>query len=156
MSQHIIVEENYVESLLENAAWDAARVPLSEKKDSGQKKDDKPKGKAKKDDDKPDFTTGARKGDKSDTHPGKDFEDDEDGEKCEAVAEAVCPLCESVLEEDLSDEAVWEHISKVKNALSMNEDEYKDDEESDKQIETEGTSKVAQKVKELKKKTTGN
>ena len=51
---------------------------VEEDKWSGQKKGDKPKGKAEKDDDKGDFETGARKGDKSSTHAGKDFEGDDD------------------------------------------------------------------------------
>ena len=48
------------------------KVASLKKKWTGQKKGDKP-AKAKKGD-KPDFTTDARKGDKSKTHKGKDFE----------------------------------------------------------------------------------
>ena len=43
--------------------------------DEGEKKGDKSKDKP---EDKPDYTTDARKGDKSKTHAGKDFEDDDD------------------------------------------------------------------------------
>ena len=75
MTEHILVEDTYVKSLIEQAAWDVANVSLVEKKDSGQKKGDEPKGKAKKDKDKPDFETGARKGDKG---AGKDKDDKPD------------------------------------------------------------------------------
>ena len=108
MTSHINVDPAYIQSLLENAEWDKARVNLSEGEKKGDKSKDKPedkpdyttdarkgdKGKGKDKDDKPDFTTDARKGDKSKTKPGKkDFE-----EMKEEVEEHVCPLCESVLE----------------------------------------------------------
>ena len=118
MNDNIKVDESFIASLVENAAWDAARVSLVEKKDSGQKKGDegagedkkdKPdfttdarkgdKGKGKKKGDKPDYTTDARKGDKSKTHPG---EEDYEKASCptdemyEEVDEHMCPLCESV------------------------------------------------------------
>ena len=60
MSEHIKVDENYVESLLLNAAWGAARVPLTEKKDNDDKGDPK--------------AFGGKKGDLSKTHAGTDFE----------------------------------------------------------------------------------
>ena len=118
MTEFIHVNEEYVNSLVENAAWDAARVPLEEKR--GDKKGDEGAGKDKKD--KPDFTTDARKGDKSKTKPGKkDFEKDDDA-KCEAVETHECPLCESVLEEALSDEVIYEHVSQIQEALSTIEE----------------------------------
>jgi hypothetical protein len=82
------------------------------------RKGDEGKGKKKKD--KPDFTTDARKGDKSKTHAGKDFEGDE---MKESVEEHTCPLCESVLEEALTDEQIQEHVAQITNALETIEEE---------------------------------
>ena len=133
MTDHIKVEESYVEALIEQGAWDVAHIPLVEagKKKAGQSKGDEPKGKAKEDDDKPDFTTDARKGDKSKTHKGKDFEkkcpSDKD-EMEEAVEEHVCPLCETVLDEALTNEQVFEHVAQISKALqTIEEAEDEDD-----------------------------
>jgi len=148
MSDHIKVEESFVEALINNAAWDAARVSLVEKKDDGESKGDKgkdkkdpeakdytdggdrkgDKGAGKKKGDKPDFTTGARKGDKSKTHKGKDFED----EVKEEVEEHVCPLCESTLEEALTDDQIKEHVAQIQAALStIEEDEELEEDNGD-------------------------
>lgn len=167
MTDYIKVEESYVEALLENAAWSAARITLDEagKKKKGQSKGDKPKGKAARDDDKPDFTTGARQGDKSDvdpedkpdfttgqrkgdkskTHKGKDFA----GEMKEEVEEHVCPLCESTLEEALTDEQIQEHVLQIQSALQSIEEEDETEEE-EVQERSSRKSKVEAKVKELK------
>jgi len=209
MTEHIVVEDSFVQSLVEQAAWDTAKVPLAEKKDSGQKKGDKgkdkddpkakdfedggdrkgDKGAKGKKDDKPDFTTGARKGDKSKTHKGKDFEDDDEdradeykaggspydtkgntqkpvpdsklgptrmknkktgawevvtgdekkkrtgrddsGDKNEAVEVHMCPLCESVLEEELTDEQIQEHVAQIQEHLFLTEQDDDDTEPTD-------------------------
>ena len=139
MTTHIKVEEAYIESLMQNAAWDAARVFLGEKR--GDKKGDEGAGKDK--DDKPDYTTDARKGDKSKTHKGKD------DEMKEAVEEHVCPLCESVLEKELTDEQCLEHVAQIKNALETLEEEDEDETPVEKEEEAK-ESPVMKKVKELK------
>tara|TARA_R110002110_G_scaffold353993_1_gene563850 strand:- start:332 stop:1066 length:735 start_codon:yes stop_codon:yes gene_type:complete len=118
MSDYIKVEDSFVEALLEQAAWDVARVGISEKKDKKGKKGDKGAGKDKKD--KPDFTTDDREGDKSTTHAGDDFEG------CESVEAHTCPLCESPLEEELTDEKVYEHIAQIRYALQSIEEEDED------------------------------
>ena len=150
MSDHIKVEESYVNALLENAAWGAARVSLDEKR--GGKKGDKP-----------DFTTGARKGDESETQPGRsDFE-----EMKEATQPHTCPLCESVLEEALTDEQIQEHVFQIQSALeSIEEAEEVEEQEQgatvgrgvvmhgeddgDKGAPNSRKSKVQAKVKQLK------
>ena len=170
MTTHIKVEESFIDALVENAAWDAARVPLEEagKKKKGQSKGDKPaKGKK---GDKPDFTTGARKGDEDEEGTGKDFEGNGNGngngeERCESVEEHICPLCESHLEEALTDDQIAEHVYQIQSALQSIEEE----DELDEQEATVGTgtiktgeddedegppksrkAKVEAKVKELK------
>ena len=180
MSQHIKVEESYVDALLENAAWGAARVSLDEKrgdkkgdKGAGKDKTDKPdyttdarkgdKGKGKKKGDKPDYTTDQRKGDKSKTHPGRsDFEEMKEG-----TQPHTCPLCESVLEEALTDEQIQEHVFQIQSALeSIEEAEEVEEQEQGATVgrgvvmhgEDDGDrgapqsrkSKVQAKVKELK------
>ena len=187
MSDHIKVEESFVEALINNAAWDAARVSLVEKKDDGESKGDKGKdkkdpeakdytdggdrkgdeGAGKKKGDKPDFTTKMRKGDKSKTHPGKkDFEDDDKDEMKEAVEEHVCPLCESTLEEALTDDQIQEHVAQIQAALQSIEEEDEveegngptDDEldaieagdEKAGEVHASRKKKVEAKVKELK------
>ena len=148
MTTHIKVEEAYVEALMQNAAWDAARVSLGEMR--GGKKGDKSKDKPK---DKPDFTTDQRKGDKSKTGKGKDFEDND--EMKEAVEEHVCPLCESTLEEALTDEQIQEHVAQITQALETIEEEddaeiSEDDETPVEKEEEAKESSVMKKVKELK------
>jgi hypothetical protein len=172
MSQHIKVEESYVDALIENAAWDAARVTITEGDKKGDKSKDKPedkpdyttdarkgdKGKGKAKGDKPDFTTDQRKGDKSKTHPGrKDFEKEE---MKEGVEEHTCPLCESTLEEELTDEQIYEHVAQIQAALQTLEEEDEaneavdiagaEDEEEDKQ-EAEADKKMAKEAKVMKK-----
>jgi hypothetical protein len=135
MTDYIKVEESFVEALFENAAWSAARITLDE---AGKKK----KGKAAEDDDKPDFTTGARKGDK-----GDDGKADFSGE--ESVEEHVCPLCDTTLEEALTDEQIQEHVLQIQSALQAIEEE---DESPEEEVEETSSrkSKVEAKVKELK------
>ena len=112
MTDHLNVDQGFINAIVENAAWDAARVSLVENDKQGDKSKDKP-------DDKPDFTTTARKGDKSKTKPGKkDFEDEDDSDEMkESVGEHVCPLCESTLDEALSDEKISEHVGQIQDAL---------------------------------------
>lgn len=189
MSDNLKVDASYVDALVENAAWDAARVTIGEKRGdkkgdegAGKDKGDKPdfttdarkgdKGKGKDKDDKPDFTTDQRKGDKSKTHPGKkDFEGDDDDSKCESVEEHICPLCESTLDEALTDDQIMEHVAQIQSALETLEEggEPTDDEldaienepdapSNDDDLDDSKKSKkesVMKKVKELKKSAKG-
>jgi len=139
MTTHIKVEEAYIESLMQNAAWDAARVSLGEMR-------------------------GGKKGDKSKDKPTHN------DEMKEAVEEHVCPLCESVLEEELTDEQCLEHVAQIQNALQSIEEGGDDDDDDDRDVEptdadldaiekdpvkvekkkSKKESKVMKKVKELK------
>ena len=181
MTDHLRVDESFVEALVQNAAWDAARVSLTEGDKKGDKSKDKPEDKpdfttgARKGDksnqkskkgDKPDFTTDQRKGDKSKTHAGKDFEDDDKDEMKESVEEHVCPLCESHLDEALTDDQIAEHVGQIQDAL-MSLEEAGDGDEDDVEptdddldaIENESKKSkkeaVMSKVKELKKSAAG-
>jgi len=143
MTEFIKVDEEYINSVVHNAAWDAARVPLEEGKKKGDKSKDKPddkpdfttdsregdKGKGADADDKPDFTTKQRKGDKSKTHKGKDFEREDS-----SVEAHECPLCESVLEEALSDEVIYEHVSQIQEALIDLEEMKEGDDDDDSSV----------------------
>ena len=128
MTEFITVHESYVKALVEDAAWDIAKVPLLER---GGKKGDKPaKGKK---GDKPDFTTDARKGDKSKTKPGEEDFEREDS----SVEVHECPLCESVLEEELSDEVIFEHVSQIQTALQALEEASDEPDEDDEKPDVE-------------------
>ena len=152
MTDHIKVEDSYVDAILESAAWDAARVNLAEKKDSGAKKgdegagkdkDDKPdfttdarkgdKGKGEDEDDKPDFTTDARKGDKSKTKKGKkDYEDDDDDNgngKNESVS--ARELAQELIN-SLSEDVILEFIDLLYETI-LNEEAETEEEEDDKE-----------------------
>ena len=179
MTEHIKVEESFVEAIIDGAGWKQLHLDvLTEGKKKGDKSEDKPEDKAdfetgarkgdksdEKPGDKPDFTTDARKGDKSKTKPGKkDFESDDDEMK-ESVEVHECPLCESVLEEELTDEQIYEHVAQITKALNTLEEGGDDDgdveptpEDLD-AIENESTKtkkeSVMKKVKELKKAATG-
>ena len=175
MTDHLRVDESFIDALVKNAAWDAARVSLTEGEKKGDKSKDKPEDKpdfttgARKGDksnqkskkgDKPDFTTDQRKGDKSKTHAGKDFEDDDADEMKEGVEEHICPLCESHLEEALTDDQISEHVGQIQDALlSLEEAADEDDVEPtdadldaiEKEKANEKKEAVMSKVKELKK-----
>ena len=178
MTEYIKVEESYVAALIKNAAWDKAHIDvLTEGDKKGDKSKDEPedkadfttdarkgdKGKGKDKGDKPDFTTGARKGDEDEEGTGTDFEredevnikgpdtdpddksravkklaqqgqadaeagkaDDDTDEmkekkskksRKESTQEHTCPLCESTLEEELSDAKIYEHVAQIQAAL---------------------------------------
>lgn len=175
MSDNLKVEESFVEALLEQAAWAAARIELSEGKTA-----------------KKEATTRAGTPgnstadlDLSDDEPEEDEEDedsvgrmgnhDEMKEKKvkekkkvkEATEEHTCPLCESILEEELSDEQIMEHVAQIQSAMATIEEGGDEDDEYDVEptdddldaIENEGkkTKKesVMKKVKELKKSAAG-
>jgi len=108
MSHNIKVEENYVDSLLRNAAWESAGINLiSEAK------------KAKKE--------------------MKEMEDEEEAEEKdmkESVETHVCPLCESTLEEELTDDQIFEHVSEIQQMLvSLEEAKAEDEEEDEEEVE---------------------
>jgi len=154
MTEFIKVDEEYISSVVSNAAWDAAGVSLEEKR--GGKKGDKPSQED--EGDAPDFTTDARKGDKSKTKKGKkDFEREDS-----SVEVHECPLCESVLEEALSDEVIYEHVSQIQEALHSIEEKKKtemkeqddedtpDDEPDDIEEEAPRKAKLLKKIAAMK------
>jgi len=123
MSDNLKVEESFVEALLEQAAWTAASIEVSERKT------------AKKESTRP-GTPGNSTADLdlSDDEPEEDEEDedsvgrmgnhDEMKEKKvkekkvkEATEEHTCPLCESTLDEELTDDQIQEHVSQIQAAL---------------------------------------
>jgi hypothetical protein len=145
---HMKLSDELRQQLLESAAWGKAGItPVlreeTSKEDTderiderGSKKGDKPaKGKK---GDKPDFTTGARRGDKSKTHEGEDYEcastEHEDAEGAEELEEAVhvCPLCVSQLEEAIDEERILEHLNVVVGLV----DRLSQLDESEEDIET--------------------
>jgi len=136
MTEHIKVEDSFVDSILENASWDAAHITLFEKKD--EKKDDKKADKKAKKDDKDDKDENDDKKAKKDDKDEKECPSDDDTATPslevaqESVEEHICPLCESVLEEALTDEQIQEHVAQITNALETIEEDDEDlDEEAD-------------------------
>jgi len=119
MNDNIKVDKSFIESLVEGAAWDAARVTLTEKKATKKKK-------KKKDVDEDDAKKSV-----SDPIPGyeapegpsdDELEKEGYGKPKESVEVHECPLCESVLEEELSDEAIFEHVAQIQEALKTLEE----------------------------------
>jgi hypothetical protein len=202
MTDHIKVDASFIQAIVENAAWATSRFSITEgdkkgdkSKDKpedkpdfttdarkGDKSDDKPEDKPdfetgarkgdksndkKKKGDKPDFTTDQRKGDKSKTHAGKDFEGKE------SVEEHTCPLCESHLDEALTDEQISEHVGQIQDALLSLEEggepsdddldaieaepdaPSNDDDMDEKKKKKSKKEAVMTKVKELKKAASG-
>ena len=100
MSEHIHVNEDYIAAVLKNAAWESARVDLTE------------------------------------------VVQEETEEVIEEQAKEVhsCPLCESVLDEELSDEQISEHLSLIEAALNSLK-EMKEEEEDDEVEEDRGDKK---------------
>ena len=134
MTDHIKVDESFINALVKNAAWDAARLSITE----GEKKGDNFIKNAK-EGDKPDFTK-ASKGDKKKT------DDDDADEMKESVEEHTCPLCESHLEEALTDAQISEHVGQIQDALLSLEEEAEEDEEEDLEEEEHDAKKDADAV----------
>ena len=142
------VNEAFVDELLKSGVWDIARVDrgtrdeeeLNEalvaerggkKGDEGAGKDKGDKGKGEDEDDKPDFTTDARKGDKSKTKKGKkDYEDDDNGNgKNESVS--AKELAEELMN-NLSEDVILEFIDLLYQSV-LNEEAESEEEEDDKE-----------------------
>ena len=160
MTDHIKVDASFIQAIVEDAAWATSRITVTE----GDKKGDKSKDKK---DDKPDFTTDARKGD-------EDEDDKKDFEGKESVEEHTCPLCESHLDEALTDEQISEHVGQIQDALlsieeggepsdddldaiEAEDDAPSNDDDMDEKKKKKSAKKeaVMTKVKELKKAASG-
>jgi len=117
---HMKLSDELRQQLLEGAAWGKAGITprldegvIEEKKKSKKdKREDKEEGGDPK-------AFGGKKGDKSQTHKGEDYENcdttHEDGDDAEELQEAahVCPLCVSELSEAIDEDRVLEHLNVV-------------------------------------------
>ena len=143
---HMKLSDELRNQLLENAAWGKAgitpRLDETGKKDTGASKGDKGKdkddpeardyerggdrkgdeGAGTKKGDKPDYTTDQRKGDKSKTHAGKDFEES---------TIHVCPLCVAELDEAIDEERLLEHLNVVVGLVDRLSQLHEGDEDID-------------------------
>ena len=137
------VNEAFVDELLKSGVWDIARVDRGTRADEeldealvserGGKKGDEGAGKDK--GDKPDFTTDARKGDKSKTKKGKkDYEDEDDDDngddengngKNESVS--AKELAEELMN-NLSEDVILEFIDLLYQSVLNEEAETKEEE----------------------------
>ena len=133
---NIKVDESYVDALVKNAAWDTAKVKLDEALSPAQKQLDK---------------------DGDGKIEGEDLaklrkKKDEKKKKIDAMAmkeEAeghTCPLCEQSLEEELSDERIYEHINDIMETLESLEEAAMADDDDD---ADEMAMKEKKKVKEM-------
>ena len=166
MSEHIKVEESYVDALINNAAWGAAKVKLDEAALSPAQKQLDKDGDGKIEGE--DLAKLRKKKDKKADKPEAPEKQEE------SVEEHTCPLCESVLEEELSDERIYEHVNDILEAVqTLEEAADADDDKVEEEEEVEEaamgddddtdemamnaskkkmkTEKVMKKVKELKK-----
>lgn len=141
----IRVDESYVDALINNAAWDTAKIKLDEKKElspAQKKMDQDGDGDIEGDD----LAKLRNKGKAKKSEPEKQEE---------SVDEHICPLCESVLEEELSDDQIFEHVNEILGALeNLNEaaDEEDDDDDVDEAMDDEEDPKeMKKKMKEKKK-----
>ena len=142
------VNEEFVDELMKSGVWDIARLDRGSRDEEGLdealvserggKKGDEGAGKDK--GDKPDFTTDARKGDKSKTKKGKkDYEDDDDNgdddngddDNGNGKNESVTArdLAEQLLD-NLSEEVILEFIDILYASMLNEEAEAEDGEEA--------------------------
>jgi len=167
MSEHIKVEESYVDALITNAAWGAAKVKLDEAALSPAQKQLDKDGDGKIEGE--DLAKLRKKKDKKADKP------EAPEKQAESVEEHTCPLCESVLEEELSDERIYEHVNEILEAVQTLEEaadkedavEEQDEDEVEEAMDPDAdedpdemamnaskkkmkTEKVMKKVKELK------
>lgn len=140
----IRVDESYVDALINNAAWDTAKIKLDEKKElspAQKKMDQDGDGDIEGDD----LAKLRNKGKAKKSEPEKQEE---------SVDEHICPLCESVLEEELSDDQIFEHVNEILGALeNLNEaaDEEDDDDVDEAMDDEEDPKEMKKKMKEKKK-----
>ena len=138
---NIKVDESYVDALVKNAAWDTAKVKLDEALTPGQKKLDK---------------------DGDGKIEGEDLaklrkKKDEKKKKIDAMATQqeeveghTCPLCEQSLEEELSDERIYEHINDIMETLeSLEEAAMADDDDEGDDADKMAMKEKNKKVKEM-------
>ena len=120
MSKYLEVNEDFVKSLMKQAAWDKVKVVVEQ-------------------------------------------EAEESVEEDTTIEEHTCPLCSTTLEEELSDEALLEHLEKISNLLSEDsvEEEAGEEADEDESLEEDGDveielspreSQLLQKIKELQEK----
>jgi hypothetical protein len=117
---HMKLSDELRNQLLESAAWGKAGITpvLSEETIEEKKKSKKDKSEDKEEGGDP-KAFGGKKGDKSQTHKGEDYENcdttHEDGDDAEELEEAVhvCPLCVSQLDESIDEDRILEHLNVV-------------------------------------------
>jgi hypothetical protein len=117
---HMKLSDELRNQLLENAAWGKAGITprLDEEVIEERKKSKKDKKEEKEEGGDP-KAFGGKKGDKSQTHKGEDYEncgtEHEDAEGSEELQEAVhvCPLCVSQLDEAIEEDRILEHLNVV-------------------------------------------
>jgi len=136
----IRVDESYVDALINNAAWDTAKIKLDEKKElsPAQKKMDKDGD----GDIEGDDLAKLRKNGKGEDKPEKQEE---------SVDEHICPLCESVLEEELSDDQIFEHVNEILGALDTLNEEADEEEDVDEAMDSEDEDPKEMKKKKMAK-----
>jgi len=141
MSDYIKVEDSFVASLVENAAWKAARVTLSDKEGEVVEEEEKVVEEAKK----------AKKEMKEEDDEKDDVDPSGGPITKESVEEHTCPLCESVLAEELSDDTIFEHVAQIKAALQSLEEAAPDPDEEDveEDVEEEVESKKERVLKKV-------
>jgi len=142
--QNFKLNDEFRDKLLESAAWGKCGINLSESKAQEAEEIQKP---LEEDDDEENGDPkafGGKKGDKSKTKKGKDFEKkkkkkkkdndkddngDDNGDDDDDLEEAVhvCPLCISQLEEAIDEERLVEHMDVILGLIerlsALNEDE---------------------------------
>jgi hypothetical protein len=101
MTNHINVEESFIKSLVENAAWDEARLSVTEAKQEETVEASKEEAEV------------------------VEEEKEELVQETQALQEDqhVCPLCESTLEEALTDEQIMEHLAQIEEAFGQDLEE---------------------------------
>ena len=139
---HIKLSDELRQQLLESAAWGKAGITPVLKEETEEVIEEKEKSKKTKRKEKEEGgdpkAFGGKRGDKSQTKEGEDYEcastEHEDAEGAEELEEAVhvCPLCVSQLEEAIDEERILEHLNVVVGLV----DRLNHLEEGDEDIET--------------------
>jgi len=102
---HLNVDKDYVQSLVESAAWAAVKV-----------KPTKVEGK---------------------------LEESSDSDEDSETQTHTCPLCESTLEEDLSDERILEHLDSMMAVVNQVSEDSESNSEDEEVVEEEGEEDIS-------------
>lgn len=142
MSDNIKVDESYIAALVENGAWDTAGLKIEEQDTLTEEEREYLESLS---DEELDALANRTEEDLENLEVEERYDvlkkvDEMRQDESEDEEVHVCPLCESYLEEELSDEILAEHFDNVLEALDELNEEAEEADDTDPKVNEEGPS----------------